>query len=311
MSGKRVMFLFGCLASTILMAQSAPADDGPITITYRFKAGQFFHYEVIDKAELTTQMASNQAKAVQKTESLKSFRVISVDEAGGAILEPVVEIVRMSSQTGDKAAIAFDSSKDTVAPKGFESLASTIGRPLARFHVTANGRLTKVTMLVTDAPKKLTEAAQKTDPSINFLVVLPEMPVKIGDKWSEKFETQVAINESLNQPLVLIRSYELTSVTDHIATIRVRTSLLTPVTDPTILRQLVQQTPSGTIQFDLSEGRLVSKVLKIDEKIVGAFGQQTLLQADGESTERLVTPNSPNRSASEKVSSGTPKSLPN
>jgi hypothetical protein len=40
----------------------------------------------------------------------------------------------------------------------------------------------------------------------------------------------------------------------------------------------------------LQQGRILSRTIKIDEKVVGAFGAQTLLQATGESVEKLVPP---------------------
>ena len=88
----------------------------------------------------------------------------------------------------------------------------------------------------------------------------------------------------------MIRVFELVKVENQIATIRFRTSLRAPMHDPEILRQIVQQTPSGEIVFDLKEGRIISRSLVIDEKVIGAFGGQTLLQAQGEMQERFVVP---------------------
>ena len=278
------------------------AEESTYQLAYKFKPGEFLHYELSDRAELTTQTADNQSRAIQQTQCMKSFRVVSTDESGGATIEPVVEHVRMASQTGEKAIIGYDSTKDEVVPKGFENLAGTIGRPLARFQVAANGRLLKVTLLVDDVPKNFSEAAEKTDPAINFLTVFPEQPIKVGDKWNEKFETRVSVasvGSQLQRELGMIRVFELTKVDDEIATIRFRTSLRTPINDPEILRQTVQQTPSGTIEFDLKNGRLLSRSLKIDEKVIGAFGAQTLLNAQGEMTEKLILPKNTAKAANE------------
>lgn len=266
------------------------AEEPTYQFAYRFHSGEFLHYELADRAELTTQTANNQTKATQQTHCVKSYRIVAVSEQGEATIEPVVESVRMASQSGDKAPVGFDSTKDETIPRGFENLAGTIGRPLARLQLAPNGKLLKATMLVTDVPKKFAEAAQKTDPAINCLVAFPEQPIKIGQKWNEKFETQVAVGNNLNQELGLIRVFELVKVVDDIATIRFRTSLRMPMNDPDILRQIVQQTPSGTIEFDLKQGRLLSRSLVIDEKVIGAFGAQTLLQAQGEMKESLLLP---------------------
>lgn len=300
MSGKMSLLVLSGIVTAIGAYPAFAEEDTAYQLAYRFKSGQFLHYELSDRAELTTQTANNQARAIQQTQCLKSFRVVAVDDQGGATLEPVVENVRMASQTGDKAIIGYDSSKDDVIPKGFENLAGTIGRPLARFHVAANGRLLKVTLLVNDVPKKFSDAAEKTDPSINFLIVFPEKALKVGEKWNEKFDTPVSVGNNLNQDLGMIRVFELAKVENDIAIIRFRTSLRVPMHDPEILRQIVQQTPSGTIEFDLKEGRILSRSLLIDEKVVGAFGAQTLLEARGEMHEKLIQPK-----VAPKVSSGT------
>lgn len=292
MSGRITPLILSCIVASIGSYPIWAEEDTTYQLIYRFKGGQFLHYELSDRAELTTQTANNQARAIQQTQCLKSFRVVTVDEGGNATIEPVVESVRMASQTGEKAIIGYDSSKDEVIPKGFESLAGTIGRPLARFQVAANGKLLKVTLLVNDVPKKFSEAAEKTDPSINFLVVFPEKALSIGEKWNEKFETQVSVGNNLNQDLGMIRVFELVKVENDIATIRFRTSLRVPMHDPDILRQIVQQTPSGTIEFDLKEGRILNRRLLIDEKVIGAFGAQTLLEAHGEMHEKFVLPKS-------------------
>ena len=111
--------------------------------------------------------------------------------------------------------------------------------------------------------------------------------------------TVASVGSQIQRELGLIRVFELMKVEDEIATIRFRTSARTPVNDPDILRQIVQQTPSGLIEFDIKNGRMLSRSLKIDEKVVGAFGPQTLLDAQGEMTEKLITPKTTAKNASE------------
>ena len=276
---------FGLILASTSLAQ---ADEQSVQLAYRFQAGQFLHFEMADQAEMLTQFGGTQSKSLQQTQMRKAIRVVAVDEKGGATIEPFVEIVRMSSQSGDRPAISFDSSTDQTPPKEFEKIAGTIGRPLARFQVAANGKLLKVIMLSTEVPKNLTEAAEKTDPSLNCLVVFPEKPVKVGEKWTEKYETSLSAGNGLNRNVTMIRSFELVKSANGIATIQFRTSLLTPTNDPEVMRQLVQLTPAGTIEFDLQRGQIQTRSLKIDEKVVEAFGPQSLLQAKGESVERLM-----------------------
>ena len=112
------------------------AEEPTYQFAYHFQSGEFLHYELADRAELTTQTANSQTKATQQTHCVKSYRIVAVSEQGEATIEPVVESVRMASQSGDKAPVGFDSTKDETIPRGFENLAGTIGRPLARLQPT-------------------------------------------------------------------------------------------------------------------------------------------------------------------------------
>ena len=273
---------------TLGFGSSTNAEESSYQLVYRFQPGQFTHYEIDDRAEMVVQHANNLSKTIQQTQWLKSYRVVTVDEKGGATLEPITEAIRMSSQAGEKPILSYDSEKDPTPPKEFEKVAGTIGRPLARFQVAPNGRLLKVSMIATDLPKSFSDAAEKADPTINVLVVFPEKPVRIGEQWSEKYEIPVAVGSGLTRAVTLIRTFELNKVVENVATIKVRTSLLTPLSDPEILRQLVQQTPTGTIEFDLKKGCITNRSFEINEKVVGAFGDQTLLEARGESIEKMV-----------------------
>lgn len=283
-----------CLCAAVCTAQEVA--ESPYRLAYRFQAGEFLHYEMEDRAEVVTQNGGTkdkfgqplESKSIQQTQLLKSYRVVTVDEDGEAVLEPIIEKVRMSSQSGNNPLISFDSTKDESPPKEFEKIAGTIGRALSRFTVSASGKLLKVKMLVDDVPKSFSDAAEKADPAINFLIVFPEKAINVGDKWSEKYNTSVSIATGLNRTVPLIRNYELVKVEDHVATIRYRTSLLAAIHDPEILTQLVQQTPRGAVEFDLNEGKIIHRSLEINNKVHEAFGPQTLLQARGESVERLV-----------------------
>ena len=95
----------------------------------------------------------------------------------------------------------------------------------------------------------------------------------------------------------MLRQYELTSVSDGIATIKFRTSILALLNEPKIQGQLAQQTPSGTIEFDIEHGWIRSRKSITNETVVNALGQQTVLQVVGESTEKLI----PNGAAIQQV----------
>jgi hypothetical protein len=63
-----------------------------------------------------------------------------------------------------------------------------------------------------------------------------------------------------------------------IATISVRTEILTPVTDPRVQSQLVQRMQHGEIKFDIDAGRIHSKQMDLDETVIGFSGQNSMMK---------------------------------
>jgi hypothetical protein len=66
------------------------------------------------------------------------------------------------------------------------------------------------------------------------------------------------------------------------------TQPLTPVNDPAIEAQLVQQLSKGTIKFDIDSGRLISKRLDWSEHVLGFRGAESSMRYDATWTEELV-----------------------
>ncbi len=86
---------------------------------------------------------------------------------------------------------------------------------------------------------------------------LPVEPVKIGDSWHVSNEVRVRSDKTGRAERVKTRIvYTLDDVKTGLATINVRTELVTPVDDPAIKSQLVQQLTNGEIEFDLDAGRI-------------------------------------------------------
>lgn len=282
-----------CFARAADSTDQPPADaravaPATVSLLYKFQPGQFAHYEVSKRVRYVTQQAGNAFEGLQQSDEAKHFRVVSVDEAGNALLEPVIDHVKMSAKFDVQPAVVFDSSKDEVVPDEFKGIKETVGRPLARFQVSAHGQLLKVLVVSPDAPKSLTDAAKKVDSKMNFLVVMPREPVAVGHKWKEKYETGITVGKGLVQAMPMQRQFELTAVSDGIATIKFRTTALAPVNDPEVMRQLVQQMPSGTVEFDIARGLIRSQKSTMNENVVNAFGPQTLLQVVGETSEKLL-----------------------
>ncbi len=294
--GQSVGLALGFCA-VVLLAADGDADSAPKLVTagnepkqvfaYKLTPGLFAHFEVRHQMTVISEANGEVEKVTNHSNSRKHFRVVSVDEQGNAVLEPIVDSVYMSAKFGETDPIVYDSTKDVEPPRQFREVKATIGRPVSRVTVSPNGTLQKVTLLE-GAPSHLAESSIKNDPRLNFLVVFPTEPIGVGATWRERFTAEVVVGQNLKQPVTLQRQYDVTAIDGTVATLKVRTSVITPLSNPQVEAQLMQRKPSGTIQFDLERGLILSQSTAASEQVVGAFGPKTSVQASSETQEKWV-----------------------
>lgn len=267
-----------------------PGTGQTYSLVYKLTPGLFAHYQSHQLVTVSVQHAEAQEQVTNDVTTFKHFRVVSRDADGLAVLEPVIEKVRMSATFNGDPPIVFDSETDQTAPRQFRDVQATIGRALSRMTVAPNGQLMKISVL-DGAPATLTAAAQKVDPQSNFLVVFPAQPIGVGAVWSEKFQVPVTLGKGgLSQMVTLRRRYQLTGVTNAIAQVSMTTSVLTPIdNNPEVQGQLIQRSPSASIQFDMEKGLIISQVTTVAKKeVVGAFGPKSTMQAASEVRETWI-----------------------
>lgn len=270
-------------------AVSALAPANAIVLNYKFQPGQFVYYSGTSRVQYITQLGDqSQFSTLQTNETGTHFRVVTVDENGLALIEPVIDRTRMTAKMEGKETVEYDSAKAVDPQSQFRAIQDAIGRTVARFQVAPNGKLIKATVVDTTAPQALRDAAGKLDTRFPYLSLLPSTPVSVGDKWREDYSI-VVINEGLKQPIPMRRVYELTAVASGIARISFKTVVLTPLNEAELEKQVIQQTPSGTIDFDIDRGLVRSYTSNIDRTVLNAFGQQSLLNVTGKSTETLAS----------------------
>ena len=97
----------------------------------------------------------------------------------------------------------------------------------------------------------------------------------------------VTTNLKLKKKIAMQREYTLRSVDNGIAEIDVRTAVLTPIQDPREEGQLIKRTPSGSFRLDMAQGRLLERIMKLDNKVVGFEGPHTALRVVGTRQESL------------------------
>ncbi|HTI50697.1 MAG TPA: DUF6263 family protein, partial [Planctomycetaceae bacterium] len=174
-----------------------------------------------------------------------------------------------------------------------------IGRPQARIRFSASGRPLKVSPLRPAEPATTgsspaagqgpaaTDSADASHES--YLIPLPDQPIAVGDSWTERFDVVVR-EEKLPVRIAMQRKYTLAAVADGKATIEFRTVILTPVQAAALSAQLIQRETAGKFVFDIQQGLIISRDVRVDSTVREPFGLGTSMRAVSTFREKLLSP---------------------
>lgn len=282
---------FLLLAGTgIGQADEPAANTDGYLLRYQFTKDEVLKYDVDHKATMITTRPELKEEVTNEVETRKTHRIVSVDNDGNAWMELAIETAKMSAQFGETEPLAYDSQKPGECPKAYRHVRDIIGKPLTQVLVSPRGELLSTKPLLGQNALKA-EGALADEASRNFLIEFKETPVQVGESWTNSFKVNVSVGQRLKQTVTMQRSYELVEVTNGLATIKLRTVLITPIRDGMMLAQLIQMTPEGTIVFDVKNGRMVSRTLTIDKTEVGVIGNNSAMHAKSKREERWIDPN--------------------
>lgn len=280
----------------ILVADRAQAKDPPASpetwqLAFQFTPDQTLHYKDHYHSTIRVQKADYSLRVLNKRNSRKHFKILSVDDDGRGLVETTIDRVKITVTKGDEPPIRVDSTADPdECPRDFRPFLKTIGEPIARTRFRTSGEMVKVLSVSRNwleaHPGSTIESMSNLMENRSFLARLPSQPVAIGATWSEEFMLKVADPSTGARKINLRRIYELKAVKDDRATISWKTTRLTPVVDRRILAQLIQCLSTGTIVFDLQRGILISRTIRVTSTLIAPFGDNTLMSAD--TTHELV-----------------------
>ncbi len=246
-------------------------------IRYKLQAGETLISKVTHFAETKTRMAEHDEASSSRTVSTKAWDVQSVDNEGNMTFEYRIDAVSLAQTVGEGEELKYDSQVDTEIPDIFKQVAATIAKPLAVVTINPRGQVVK-----RDKEQKAPMLGMG-----ELTIPLPDDLVAIGGQWSVPREMRVKLESGAFKTIKVRELYTLEKVSAGVATIRIETQPLTPVHDPAVESQLIQQLSKGTLKFDLDRGRLISKKLDWSDEVVGFRGPDTALRYDAEFTEEL------------------------
>ena len=267
------------LAGAAIGDDRAGAEEPVWRLEYRFREGETVTMSVAHRARTETTISGTTQSTDTSTDSTKRWRVLAVADDGRATLEHSVDDVTMTSRTSDRGEVRFDSRGDDPPPPGYEGVRDSLGRPLSRVVIDREGRVLSRTDL-----RPSPESA-----SGDLMVVpLPDGPVAIGAEWTVPQEVVVEVPGGPRRAVRTRLRYRLEGVRDDVATISVDTTVLTPVEDPRLEARLLERIWDGTIEFDLTAGRVVHRSTGIDRRVVGFSGQESSVRYRSSLEEHLL-----------------------
>ncbi|HUE16747.1 MAG TPA: hypothetical protein VMR25_21405 [Planctomycetaceae bacterium] len=247
-------------------------------LAYKFRPGQDVRMLLMVGSQIRIQKGNNVALNTIQSVTERHFQVVSVDPQGSAVLDLVIDNVKIAYAINNDPPVAYDTRESAPAPKGLENVKECIAKH-TRVRVDARGKL---------MPLDGSQPVPSDDPDI--LVILPEKPVRIGEEWFNDYQARVQlmqVSKPLTQKVTLRRRYTLAAVNNNVAIIRVATAEVTPVNDPQVLAGMVQLTPKGTVLLDIGQGALTLRDLHCDRTEVGVLGPASSIAGVSNTRETL------------------------
>ncbi len=287
-------------------------DASEYSLKYIFHPGQTLRYETRQSQTMEAMVQENRKIDRSEATQRRIYTVRGIDDRGVAHLTMQFEHVKMQLQSNDNPPVVFDSTmKDDQIPQMFRMASDKLRGSAARFWLGADGRArpsvkdrdsSAVTAtlvsasgtaapekpLVSDSEREQPKPAAEASDGTTFLTPLPEKPVRVGDTWTDTHKVKVRVTKDINRDIEILRTFRLQSVKDGVAFITFSSSITSSVRSPVIRAQLIQSTPRGSLELDLTKGIMLRKEMRFDETVVHAMGENTVVTAFGTHSDELL-----------------------
>jgi len=287
---KRTATFVAAILVALIFSPIAQAEGETYQLKYIFQKGDILRWEVQHRTRVKTSVTDTTKTAETTSISTKRWEVIEVDEKSGEItfvhsVDDVNMRQRMYGWQGKERIgtqeARYDSKKDKAAPPGFKDVERSVGTPLSTVSMTPLGKVT--------GRKRHQQKANDENEGGYMTIPLPEEAIAIGYTWTFPFEVIVPTANGSIRKIKTLQKFTLDGVKTGVAAIRVRTVIITPIDDPSLMTQLIQRLSSGTVKFDIDAGRIISQDMELDEEVVGFRGRASSLHYATEFTEHRVT----------------------
>jgi len=274
--------LIGLLTySGMLNAQDEPqVDEQPQLLRYKFSPGETISAEVSHRAITETTINGTTQHIETATDSIKSWKITNVDQDGLATLEHLVDHVKMMTRTSGVESVRWDSDSQEAPPEGYEGVQLGLGKPLSELTIDSCGRIMNRKNFFPTPPSNTGDL---------MVVPLPDTPVTTGTTWTVPDTIIIELPGGARKSVRTRLRYQVTKLEDDRASIKVDTTVLTPIHDTQTESRLLERIWSGQIIFDIDRGCVIERSVRVDRRVVGFHGPASSIRYKASREEQLIS----------------------
>ncbi len=277
------------LLALVLAVSAWAGEPEKVLLRYKFHPGETVRWQVEHRSDVRTTVAGSTQSVEMLSISVKAWRFTGVRPDGAATFEHRVERVDMRHKLAGRDEVRYNSQTDPKPPLGFEDAAKSVGVPLSVVTMDATGKTLHRDRRAANPRAAVTPLPSPTPIDGWMTIPLSAEAVSVGSTWSFPQDIDIPLPSGGIKRIKAVQQFTLESVKTGVATIRVATEILTPVTDPAIESQLVQREATGWVRFDIDAGRILGQQLDIDKHVVGFRGDASSIHYVNRFSEQLLS----------------------
>ena len=244
---------------------------------YKLEPGLVISSEVTHLAKTDTKIDSAEQNSHSRTVSQKTWEVTRVKD-GEMTFEYRILDIDMSQRIGAETEIRYSSKSGEEPAVQFKSAADSVGKVISTVTIDEQGMI-------------IARSDDTNPPNLgmgDITLPVPKNPVAIGATWEIPREIRIRREDGSFKTVRFRELFRFDKVSAGVATIAVRSEMLTAISEPKEEAQVLQQLSNGTIRFDLDAGRMISKELGWDKVVVGFSGAGSVMDYSARLEEQVT-----------------------
>lgn len=246
-------------------------------LRYNLEPGMVISSEVTHLAKTDTKIDSSEQNSQSRTVSQKTWEVTRA-ENGEMTFEYKILEIDMSQRIGADMEIRYSSKSGDEPARQFQAAADSVGKVISTVTIDEQGMI-------------VARSDENNPPNLgmgDITLPVPKKPIAVGATWEVPRELRIRREDNTFKAVRFRELFRLDKVSAGVATIAVRSEMLTPITEPQEEAQVLQQLSNGTIKFDVDAGRMISKELGWDKVVVGFSGAGSVMDYSARLEEQVT-----------------------